>query len=252
MGQHSTDESGLTLRETTPSENIPPGTLAILPLRNSVLFPYAVMPLTIGRPGSLQAIEDAVRHQLPIGIVVQKDPGIDAPQMKDLYEIGTTAEVLRMLPTRDGQRQVLVQGRQRFRIVEFAQTDPFLVARTLLLEESVPRTKEFEARIMHLREQAAKALSLLPQPTAELRSTIEGITDAVALIDIIASTLDLPTVDKQEILATLDVESRLQMVSRQLTRQVELLELTKKIKAETKSPWTKRSVSIFYANNSRP
>jgi ATP-dependent Lon protease len=228
MEQHSTDDSGPALRETKPSAQIPPGALAILPLRNSVLFPYTVMPLTIGRPASLQAIEDAVRHQLPIGIVVQKDPGIDAPQINDLYEIGTAAEVLRMSPSRDGQRQLIVRGRQRFRVVEFLQTDPFLVALTLMLEESAPPTKEFEARIMHLREQAAKTLSLLPQPTAELRSTIENIEDPVALIDIIASTLDLPTTDKQEILATLDVETRLQMVSRHLTRQVELLELTKK------------------------
>jgi len=203
------------------------------------------MPLTIGRPASLQAIEDAVRHQLPIGIVVQKDPAVEAPQIKDLYEIGTAAEVLRMSPSRDGQRQLIVQGRQRFRIVEFLQTDPFLLARTLMLEESAPRTKEFEARIMHLREQAAKALSLLPQPTPELRSTIESIEDPIALIDTIASTLDLSTADKQEVLATLDVETRLQMVSGYLARQVELLELTKKIKTETKESMDKVQRDYF-------
>ena len=245
MEQHATDESGPASRETQPGAQIPPGTLAILPLRNSVLFPYTVMPLTIGRPASLQAVDDAVRHQLPIGIVVQKDPGVDAPQIEDLYEIGTAAEVVRMSPSRDGERRLIVQGRQRFRIVEFLQTDPFLVARTLLLEEGAPRTKEFEARVMHLREQAVKALSLLPQPAPELRSTIESIQDPVALIDIIASTLDLPPADKQEILATLDVETRLQMVSRQLTRQIELLELTKKIKAETKESMDKTQREYF-------
>jgi ATP-dependent Lon protease len=98
---------------------------------------------------------------------------------------------------------------------------------------------------MHLREQAAKAFSLLPQPAAELKSTIERIADPVALIDIIASTLDLPTADKQEILATLDVETRLQMVSRHLTGQVELLELTKKIKAETKESMDKAQREYF-------
>ena len=245
MEQHSTEESSPALSETKPSAQIPPGTLAILPLRNSVLFPYTVMPLTIGRPASLQAVEDAVRHQLPIGIVVQKDPAVNDPQINDLYEIGTTAEVLRMSPSRDGQRQLIVQGRQRFRIVEFLQTQPFLVARTVLLEESAPRTREFEARIMHLRAQAAKILALLPQPTAELKSTIESMEDPVALIDIIASTLDLPTADKQEILATLDVETRLQMVSRHLTRQVEVLELTKKIKAETKESMDKAQREYF-------
>jgi ATP-dependent Lon protease len=245
MEQHPVDEGMPALIGTKPGAPIPPDTLAILPLRNSVLFPHTVMPISIGRPASLQAVEDAVRHQLPIGIVVQKDPAVDSPQINDLYEIGTTAEVLRISPSRDGQRQLIVQGRQRFRVVEFLQTDPFLVARTLLLEESAPQTKEFEARIMHLREQAAKAFSLLPQPAAELKSTIERIADPVALIDIIASTLDLPTADKQEILATLDVETRLQMVSRHLTGQVELLELTKKIKAETKESMDKAQREYF-------
>jgi len=243
MDQHSIDESAP--RESKLSGQIPPGSLAILPLRNSVLFPYTVMPLTIGRPSSLQAVEDAVRHQLPIGIVVQKDAAVDAPQIKDLYEIGTTAEVLRMSPSRDTQRQLIVQGRQRFRIVEFLQTDPFLVARTLLLEESAPQTKEFEARIMHLREQASKAFSLLTQPTAELQSTIESIDNPIALIDIIASSLDLPTADKYEVLATLDVEARLQLVSRQLMRQVEVLELRQKIKSETKESMDKAQREYF-------
>jgi len=243
MDQHSIDESAP--RESKLSGQIPPGSLAILPLRNSVLFPYTVMPLTIGRPSSLQAVEDAVRHQLPIGIVVQKDAAVDAPQIKDLYEIGTTAEVLRMSPSRDTQRQLIVQGRQRFRIVEFLQTDPFLVARTLLLEESAPQTKEFEARIMHLREQASKAFSLLTQPTAELKSTIESIDNPIALIDIIASSLDLPTADKYEVLATLDVEARLQLVSRQLMRQVEVLELRQKIKSETKESMDKAQREYF-------
>jgi ATP-dependent Lon protease len=243
MDQHSIDESAP--RESKLSGQIPPGSLAILPLRNSVLFPYTVMPLTIGRPSSLQAVEDAVRHQLPIGIVVQKDAAVDAPQIKDLYEIGTTAEVLRMSPSRDTQRQLIVQGRQRFRIVEFLQTDPFLVARTLLLEESAPQTKEFEARIMHLREQASKAFSLLTQPTAELQSTIESIDNPIALIDIIASSLDLPTADKHEVLATLDVEARLQLVSRQLMRQVEVLELRQKIKSETKESMDKAQREYF-------
>jgi ATP-dependent Lon protease len=243
MDQHSIDESAP--RESKLSGQIPPGSLAILPLRNSVLFPYTVMPLTIGRPSSLQAVEEAVRHQLTIGIVVQKDAAVEAPQIKDLYEIGTTAEVLRMSPSRDTQRQLIVQGRQRFRIVEFLQTDPFLVARTLLLEESAPQTKEFEARIMHLREQASKAFSLLTQPTAELKSTIESIDNPIALIDIIASTLDLPTADKYEVLATLDVEARLQLVSRQLMRQVEVLELRQKIKSETKESMDKAQREYF-------
>ena len=245
LEDHSKDTSIRSLTESKPRNQIPPGMLAILPLRNTVLFPSTVMPLTVGRTSSLQAIEQAVRQQLPIGVVAQRDLKIEVPQIKDLYEIGTTADVLRMSSSGERQRQIVIQGRQRFRIVEFIQTDPFLAARILLLEESAPQTKEFEARIVHLREEALRALSLLPQPMAELRSMIETIDDPVALIDIIASTLDLPTADKQEILATLNVEARAQKVSRQVTRQVELLELGKKIRAETKESMNKAQREYF-------
>jgi ATP-dependent Lon protease len=224
----------MSLTEAIPSRQIPAGGLAILALRNTVLFPSTVMPLTVGRPQSLQAVEEAVRQQLPVGIVAQRSPEVDIPRVEDLYEIGTVADVLRMTPARGAQRQVVVQGRQRFRIIETIQTEPFLVARTLLIEEHAPQTREFEARIMHLREQAAKFLSLLPQPTAELKSTIESIEDPIALIDIIASAVDLPIIEKQEILATVDVVTRLHKVSTHLTRQVEVLELRQKIRTETK------------------
>ncbi|MBI1997070.1 MAG: endopeptidase La [Deltaproteobacteria bacterium] len=245
MEERSKDKSVPEPTGTKPGVPVPPGALPILPLRNSVLFPYTVMPLTIGRPSSLEAIEAAVRRQLPIGIVAQRDPEVEAPRSEDLYEFGTTADVIRMHPARDGQRQVIVQGRQRFKIVEMLQTEPYLIARTLLFDESVPRTKEFEARIMHLREQASKALSLLPQPSAELKSMIESIEDPAVLIDIIAPTLDIALAEKQEILATLDIEARLRKVSGQLTRQVELLELRQKIRAETKESVDKAQREYF-------
>jgi ATP-dependent Lon protease len=245
MNEQLTNGSAPTMTETKPSAQIPPGALAILPLRNSVLFPYTVIPLSIGRPSSLLAVEEAVRQQLPIGVVLQREPSTDAPQIKDLYEIGTTGDVFRMSPAQGGERQVIVQGRQRFKIVEMLQTEPYLIARTLLFDESVPRTKEFEARIMHLREQASQALSLLPQPSAELKSMIESIEDPAALIDIIATTLDIALAEKQEILATLDIEARLRKVSGQLTRQVELLELRQKIRAETKESVDKAQREYF-------
>ncbi|MBI4527184.1 MAG: endopeptidase La [Deltaproteobacteria bacterium] len=243
--EHSKEDTVAGASEIKPHVQIPAGALPILTLRNAVLFPYTVMPLSVGRSASLQALEQAVRQQVPVGVVAQKDPDIEVPQPKDLYEIGTAADVLRLSGSRGHQRQIIVQGRQRIRILEFLHTDPFLVARVSYLEEGVPQTKEFQARILHLREQALKALSLLPQPMAELRSMIESIEDPVALIDVIASTLDLTTSDKQDILATLDVEVRVQKVSSQLTRQIELLELSQKIRAETKESMDKSQREYF-------
>ena len=171
------DKTLADLTEMNLRGQIPPGAFAILPLRNTVPFPSTVMPLAVGRSSSLQAIEQAALQQLPIGIVAQRDSRIEVPDPKDLYEIGTIADVLRMSSPSGRQRQIVIQGRQRFRIVEFLQTDPFLIARTALLQETVPQTKEFEARILHLREEALKVFSLLPEPMAQLRSMIESIVD---------------------------------------------------------------------------
>jgi ATP-dependent Lon protease len=134
----------------------------------------------------------------------------------------------------DGQRQIIIQGRQRFEIAEFIETDPFLIARVTMIEEQAPQTKDFEARILNLRQQAVKALSLLPEPLQELRATIERIDNPLTLIDIIASTLDVPSAEKQEILEILDPEARAQRVAEKLARQIELLELSKKIGEQTK------------------
>ena len=231
--------------KSKPRLNIPAGALIIIPLRNRVLFPSMIMPLMVRRPARLQAVEETVRQQQPIGFVVQRDPNIDVAQPKDLYEVGTAADVLRMFTLPDGQRQILVQGRRRFEIAEFLETDPVLIARVTMVEEKIPQTKEFEARILHLRQEAARALSLFPEPMNELRSMIERIEDPLSVIDMIASTLDLPTAEKQGILAILDPEARAQRVSEKLARQIELLELSRKIGDETKESMDKSQRQYF-------
>jgi ATP-dependent Lon protease len=224
---------------------VPEGALIILPLRNTVLFPATIMPLVINRPASLKVIEEAVRQQLPVGFVCQRDPSIEVPKPEDLFRVGATAEVLRMFGLPEGVRQVIIQGRQRFEITEFLETDPFLVARVTMVEEKVPQSKQFDARILNLRQEAAKALSLLPEPMNELRTTIERIEDPLSLIDMIASTLDLPVAEKQEILETLDPEARAQNVSGKLARQIELLELSKRIGDQTKESMDRTQRQYF-------
>ncbi len=161
--------------QTKTAHTIPPGALAILPLRNTVLFPSTIMPLVVRRRNSLQVMEEAVRQELAVGFVTQINASVDKPQTADLYPVGTSASVLRMFGLPDGQRQVIIQGQQRFEIKEFIQTDPFLVARVSMIEEGVPHTKDFDARVLHLHQEALKALSLLPPPLQELRPTIERI-----------------------------------------------------------------------------
>ena len=224
---------------------VPAGAMLILPLRQSVLFPSTVMPLVVGRPASLQAVEEAVRQQIQIGFVAQRDPTVELPTPENLFSVGTSADVLRMYNLPDGQRQIIVQGRQRFEIAEFLQTEPFLIARVTTVQEQMPQSQEFQARIINLRQEAGKALALLPEPMMELKVAIERIDNPLALIDIIASTIDVPLEEKQELLATLDPEQRSQKVSEKLARQISLLELSKKIGDETKGSLDKAQRQYF-------
>src|SRR6266478_4196164 len=230
---HRIEEAFMTPEEkeapkSKPRLSIPAGALAILPLRNTVLFPATVMPMVVARPASVRAIEEAVRQQLPVGFIAQLDPAIEIPQAQDLFRVGTAADVLRMFGLPDGQRQIIVQGRQRFEIAEFLETEPFFIARVTMVEEVIPQSKQFEARILHLRQEAVKALSLLPEPMNELQSTIERIDNPLSLIDMIASTLDLALPEKQEILEILDPELRAERVSEKLAHQIESMDRTQR------------------------
>jgi len=224
---------------------VPAGAMLILPLRQTVLFPSTVMPLVVGRPASLQSVEEAVRQQIQVGFVAQRDPSVELPTPANLFSVGTSAEIVRMYNLPDGQRQIIVQGRQRFEIAEFIETEPFLIARVTLIEEQTPRSEEFKARIINLRQEAGKALALLPEPMMELKVAIERIDNPLALIDIIASTMDLPLEEKQDLLATFDPEQRSQKVSEKLARQISLLELSKKIGDETKGSLDKAQRQYF-------
>ncbi|HWP58779.1 MAG TPA: endopeptidase La [Candidatus Acidoferrales bacterium] len=230
--------SGQEEKKRTKSR-LPEDALILVPLRNTVLFPSTIAPFTLGRPASVQAVQEAVRHEMPIGLVTQRDGRVETPQPADLYEIGTVADILRIGTLPDGQRQILVQGRRRFKIVDFIQMQPFALARVLYLVERVPQTKDFEARILHLRQQAQRALSLLPEALGELGASLQALDQPSALIDFIASWLDLSVAEKQDVLETLDLEERAKKVSEKLARHIEVLEITKKIGSEAKGAMDK-------------
>src|SRR5262245_47014213 len=186
----------------------PDDTLTILPLRNAVFFPLTLGPLNFGREVSVLAVEEALRLERQVGVICQRDPSIDSPQPVDLYSIGTAADVLSMVSVNNG-RQALVQGTRRFRVVNYVQLKPYLVARVIFVPDEVPATKDFEARVLHLRHEMQHALTLLPAPSREALAVVQSLHDPSGLVDFVASWLDLPIVEKQEILETFDLEARL-------------------------------------------
>src|SRR3972149_164270 len=140
---------------------LPEDVLIILPVRNTVLFPGMVFPLTIGRGPSIAAAEEAARSERPIGIIQQRDPSVDVPGPNDLHKIGTIATVLRYVNSAEGTHHIICQGQQRFAVLDYIEGHPFLLARVQELRTPETDNPEIEARLLHLKRQATAALALL-------------------------------------------------------------------------------------------
>ena len=213
---------------------LPADALILIPTRSFVLFPGTVLPVTLGRQRSIAAAQAAIRLNRPIGLVLQRDPATEDPIAIDLHRMGTEANVLRYVTSPDGQHHVISQGERRFRIVDFLDGYPFLVARVERLPKSEASSKDIEARMMHLRNQAIEVLQLLPQTPVELVNAVQSAASAASLADLIASFMDITPAEKQEILETVDIESRLERVSAMLVYRIEVLRLSRQISEQTK------------------
>ncbi len=219
---------------------LPEDALIILPVRNTVLFPGVVFPLTVGRKRSIAAAQEAARTDKPLGILQQRDPTLDNPDESDLNRVGTVAAILRYVTAPDGSHHVICQGRERFRVKEFLPGYPFTVARVERIVEQEAQTPAIEARMHHLKREAAKALELLPQAPAELLAAIDAATSGARLADIIAGFMDLKPNEKQEVLETIDVQARLEMVAKLLAHRLAVLRLSQEIESQTKTEIDKR------------
>jgi ATP-dependent Lon protease len=219
---------------------LPEDALILIPTRNLVLFPGTVLPLTLGRQRSVAAAQAAIRLNRPIGLVLQREAGTEDPIPVDLHRMGTEASVLRYVTSPDGTHHVICQGERRFRIVEFVEGYPFLVAKVARLSETEVQTPQIAARVLVLKQQATEVLQLLPQTPAELISAVQSVNAAAALTDLIASFLDITPVEKEELLETTDVERRLERVSALLAYRAEVLRLSRQISEQTKEKMDER------------
>jgi ATP-dependent Lon protease len=224
---------------------IPPDALIIVPVRNTVLFPGLVLPITLGRPKSIGAAQQAVRDQRQVGILLQRAAEVEDPTAIDMHRMGTLANVVRYITTPDGSHHLVCQGEQRFQIVEYLSGWPFLVARVLRIPEPETRSPEIEARFVNLKAQAVEAVSLLPQAPAELVAAIQSIEAAPALADLAAAYMDIKPEEKQEILETVDITARMDKVSRLLAHRIEVLRLSQEIGRQTKAALDERQREVL-------
>jgi ATP-dependent Lon protease len=229
-------------RSTPP---LPADALIIVPVRKLVLFPGMVAPVTVGRPRSVAAAQQAVREQRQIGVLMQRDAEVAEPAAIDLHRFGTVANIVRYITAPDGTHHLICQGQERFQILEFLNGWPFFVARVLRIPDQETRSTEIEARFVSLRGQALEAAQLLPQAPEELVAAISNITTPGALTDFTAGTMDIAPEEKQEILETIDITARMDKVSRLLAHRIEVLRLSQEIGRQTKAALDERQREVL-------
>jgi ATP-dependent Lon protease len=213
---------------------LPADALIIVPVRNTVLFPGLVLPITLSRAKSVAAAQQAVREQRQVGILLQRTPDVDDPTAIDMHRMGTIANIVRYITAPDGTNHLVCQGEQRFQISEYLSGWPFLVARVVQIPEPGVRTPEIEARFVDLKAKTIEAIQLLPQVPADLLAAVQSIEAPPALADLAIAYMDVKPEEKQEILETVDIAVRMEKVSRLLAHRIEVLRLSQEIGRQTK------------------
>jgi ATP-dependent Lon protease len=211
---------------------IPEDATIILPVRNMLLFPGMVLPLTIGRPPSIAAVQEAVRSGRRVGLLLQDDPSIENPGPEHLRRVGTIAEVLRYV-TSEETHYAICRGLRRFRAEEFLPGFPCLAARIREIGISEVITPEVEARIRLLKTRARDALQLLPNLPPEIAAAIDHLESPSALADFLAGLIDIPVLEKQDLLETFDVTQLLDKLLGLLAKRIQVLQLSKDIAEQT-------------------
>jgi ATP-dependent Lon protease len=231
------EQTGAALEENTGER---PGTtsseldVAILPLRNVVLFPGMVVPLTIGRPAALKLIDDELPENKQLGLVTQRSENQEKPTTDDLYPVGVLAQVLKLVRHDDGTAVLFVQAQQRIKIVEFHQIEPYFRARVTDLLTVKPETenKELEASFNNLKQAAGKLLDLSPDIPEQARAVLANVANPEQLADLLSGNLAIETSVKQGILEEPDLLRRMRLVQEALQRQIEIAELQQKLRQD--------------------
>ncbi len=214
-----------------------PDILPILPLRNTVLFPGVVLPITVGRQKSLKLIQDVFRGDRLLGTVTQKDGSIEDPEKNDLYQVGTVAQILKILEMPDGSTSVIIQGKRRFEVTEYLEEFPYFRAQVNLLDEILPtdNSAEFNAVVGSLKDLSIKVAQYSSNVPPEATFAVKNIENSTFLINFICSNTDLEVKEKQSLLEIADVRERgIQAIS-YLVKEVQMLELKRDIQSKVKT-----------------
>ncbi len=223
-----------------------PEVLPILPLRNTVLFPGVVIPITVGRDKSIKLIKDANKGNKIIGVVAQKDTSIEDPNYDQLNHVGTMALIIKVLQMPDGNTTVIIQGKKRFILKEQVQTEPYIKAGTEPFKEiKATENKEFKAMVSSVKDMAMNIIQLSPNIPTEAGIAIKNIESTSFLVNFISSNMNAPMTVKQHILEVANLHERAQMVLEHLTVDLQMLELKNQIQSKVRVDLDKQQRDYF-------
>ena len=224
-----------------------PTLLSILPLRNTVLFPGVVIPITVGRDKSINLIKDAFKGDKIIGVVSQKNDTVEDPRQEDLNSVGTVAQILKMLRMPDGNTTVIIQGKKRFRIKEFTQSEPYYKAKTESFEETRPEKndEEFEAIVSNLKDTALQIIQKSSQIPTEAGFALNNIESQNFMVNFISSNMNATATEKQSMLEVPNLKERATLVLSHLIKELQKLELKNQIQNKVKVDLDKEQRDYF-------
>ena len=223
-----------------------PAEIALLPLRNTVLFPGVVLPITVGRDKSIKAVNDANKADKLIGVVAQKDSNVEDPGINDLEKIGTVAKIVKLIKMPDGGTTIIIQGKSRFLIESVFEDDPYFKAKIKKLEEEEsPGDADFEAYISNIKDMASEIVQLSPNIPTEASIILRNIENPSFLIHFVSSNLNTDIKDKQRLLELNQIRERADMLMKLLQKELQFAELKNKVTTKTRTELDKQQREYF-------
>jgi len=223
-----------------------PAELPLLPLRNTVLFPGVVIPITVGRDKSIKAVQEAYKTDKLVGVISQKDSLVEEPASADLVKVGTVAKILKLIKMPDGGTTVIIQGKKRFRIDEIIMEEPFFKAKiTILAEEELKEDTDFDAMVSSIKELSGQIIQLSPNMPSEATIILKNIENPSFLIHFVSSNLNSNILEKQKLLEIQNIKERAEMLLNLLQTELQYAELKNKVTNKTRAELDKQQKDYF-------
>jgi ATP-dependent Lon protease len=223
-----------------------PDVMPLLPLRNTVLFPGVVIPITVGRDKSIKAVNDAYKTDKLIGVLAQKDPNLEDPIFTDLVEIGTIAKIVKLIKMPDGGTTIIIQGKKRFKVIKLVSDDPYFKAKVkMMADDEIPTDQDFEATISSIKDLATQIITLSPNMPTEASIILKNIENPSFLINFVSSNMNSELGEKQDLLEIDDLQLRAERLINLLHKDLQFAELKNKVTAKTKTEIDKQQKEYF-------